>query len=99
MNYSYLFVQEAWKEYEEAISWYAARSAKAARNFVEEVDITIGKIVAMPATWRNEFEDFYELKVKKYPFSIIYQINNIERQILITSVFHHSRNPENKYRR
>jgi plasmid stabilization system protein ParE len=99
MHYSYLFVREAWIEYEEALSWYAERSLNAAQHFVEEIDITIEKICKHPKGWRNEFEDFYELKVKKYPFSIIYQINDIERQILITALFHHSRNPENKYQR
>ena len=99
MIYRYLFVREAWLEYEEALNWYAERSFEAARNFVEEIDITIDKICKHPKGWRNEFEYYYELKVKKYLFSIIYQIDNTEHQILIIAVFHQSRNPKNKYRR
>ncbi len=99
MQYEYLFLKEAQAQYEEALVWYLERSLAAAQNFVEAIDISIEKICLHPYRWRNEFENFYELGLKKYPFSIIYSIDAKNKKILITSVYHHKRNPEKKYKK
>jgi plasmid stabilization system protein ParE len=97
MNYSFVFLAEAQDEYESSLLYYLERSAKSSENFVSAIDDCINLICSNPYQWRNEYKDFYELTVKKFPFSIIYRVNKSQKTVLITSVFHHSRNPKKKY--
>ena len=98
MSYRYLFHEAAQKDYEDALLWYLERSEKAASNFVIAVDITLQKICDYPTRWRNEYKYFYELGVKKYPYTIIYSIEANNQLVIISSIYHHKRNPKKRYR-
>lgn len=99
MSYSYLFHESAQEDYEEALQWYLERSEKAALNFVTAIDTTIQKICDHPVRWRNEYKHFYELGVKKYPYTIIYSIEAAKQLIIVSSIYHHKRNPKKRYRK
>jgi plasmid stabilization system protein ParE len=96
--YSVIFRQRAIKEYAESTAWYKEHSFQAADNFVKIVDSTVNAILANPYSFRNSYKKFYEAKTKKYPFSIIYFIDENKQYIVITSIFHNKRNPVKKYR-
>lgn len=95
MSYTYHFLSVAQNEYEDAVHWYLEKSRIAAVNFISEVDRTLSQICDNPLRWRNEYKDFYEKPLKKYPFSIIYKIDF--EMIIVYSVFHHKKNISKKY--
>ncbi len=97
MSYKYIYDPIALTEYKDAVSWYNARSEKAAENFVIEVTKKIEQICSHPLRCRNEYKYFKEISVKKYPYSIVYFVDENTKTIVITSVYHHKRNPTNKY--
>lgn len=97
MSYAYIFLSEAQHEYEVALFWYLEKSIKAGENFVTAIDNALKLICEHPRRWRNEHADYFELNVKNYPFSVIYRIDNNSRVVLISSVYHHNRDPQNKY--
>jgi plasmid stabilization system protein ParE len=97
MLYQYTLLRSAQEEYEKSVLWYLERSEQAAEGFIEAFENACLLICAEPAMWRNEFKQYYELKLKKYPFSIIYKIDDKAHQINIYSIYHHSRNPKRKY--
>ena len=97
MKYQYSFLPEAQQEYEQSLIWYLERSTKAAENFVLGVNQTLELICKHPLRWRNFYKNYYELSVRKYPFSIIYSIEKEKSLIIITAIFHHKRNPKKKY--
>ena len=99
MKYTYILLAEAQEEYESAFNWYTERSITAAENFIADIDYTLELICSYPNRWRNEYDDFFELGLKKYPFSIIYLIDNAHRLVIVSSIYHHSRNPKSKYRK
>ena len=99
MVYSYSFVDIAQEEYEDAINWYADRSLVAAGGFVDAVDHALTLICDSPSRWRNVYKDYYELALKKYPYSIVYNINDTINLVVVNSIYHHSRNPKRKYRK
>ena len=72
MPLTYILLEKAQLEYEESLLWYASRSNRAAVNFVIAVDAALLLICNNPARWRNRYKNFYELGLRKYPFSIIY---------------------------
>ena len=99
MLYSITFRKRATKEYLESVSWYKSRSFTAAENFVSSIQQVLNKIETQPLQFRKSYKDFYEAKTKRYPFSIIYFIDESKKRIVITSIFHQKRNPEKKFKR
>ncbi len=89
--------KRAAKEYLEAIAWYKERSQMAAKNFVKEVNDAFTKVEFEPAKHKNTYKHFYEIKLHKYPFSIVYFIDEEETRIVITTIFHYKRNPKKKF--
>jgi plasmid stabilization system protein ParE len=96
--YDYLVEPRAQKEYEQPIAWYSERSELAALNFIKNVDATYLRITKRPYQFKNTYKFFREASVKKYPFVIIYTIEESIKTIIIVSVFHHKRNPKKKYK-
>jgi plasmid stabilization system protein ParE len=99
MIYRYSYQAVALVEFKEAIDWYNYRSIMAARNFVEEVTNTIGVICKDPLRFRNVYSVFREVALKKYPYTIVYFVDEKKKKVIITSVFHNKRNSAKKYRK
>jgi plasmid stabilization system protein ParE len=97
MSCQYQFHEAAQLEYEESLLWYLLGSEKAANNFILAVDETLSLICDHPKRWRNIYKNFRELNVRKYPFTIVYAIDENIKVVTIISVYHHKRNPKNKY--
>jgi mRNA-degrading endonuclease RelE of RelBE toxin-antitoxin system len=50
-----------------------------------------------PTRWRNEYKEFYELGLKKYPYTIIYTVDPDQEIVFVTTVHHHKRSLRKKY--
>jgi plasmid stabilization system protein ParE len=99
MIYNYFFEEKAQEEYEDALFWYLGTSEKVADNFIIAVDKTLELICQHPKRWRNEYEDYFELSLKKFPCKIMYWINEEKKLVHEAAVFHQNRNPLEKYSR
>lgn len=97
MNYEYIYDQIALREYIDAIRWYKSKSDKAAVNFVKEVTDRIKIICDNPLRFRNLYKNFRETSLKKYPYSIVYFLDERKKKVVITSMFHNKRDPQKKY--
>ena len=84
-------------EYTDSVQWYKERSTKAAENFVKEVRGKIDSICQSPFRYPETYGHFRETSLKKYPYSIIYFIDEKVKMIIVTSVFHQKRNPQKKF--
>jgi plasmid stabilization system protein ParE len=99
MAYSYLFDPLAADEYEEAFRWYEKKSYLAADNFIIRFQEAITSICADPYRYRNGYKNLRELPLKKYPYHVIYYIDDVRSIVVIVSIFHAKRNPKKKYRK
>lgn len=99
MKYNYILHKYAQEDYEQSLKWYAERSIDAAEKFVTEVNTALQLICTNPHRWRNKYKSFYEISLNKYPFTIIYAIEGDEKLIVVSSIYHHKRNPKRKYRK
>ena len=97
MKYNYIYEPVALKEYKEAVEWYEERSETAAINFVNEVNEKIKSICTFPLRYRNTYKYFRETYLKKYPFYIVYFVDESKNIVVISSIYHHKRNPKKKY--
>jgi len=99
MNYSIAYQQRAIIEYEVAAGWYKERSEQAAVNFETAVNKKLNLLRENPKRYRKTYFEFRELPLDKYPFNIIYLVDDIKMMVIVSSIYHHKRNPEKKYRR
>ncbi len=70
-----------------------------AEGFVKAIANAIQLVSDNPTMWRNKYKNFHEISLKKYPFTIIYTIEEDKSIIVIFSIYHHKRNPKGKYRK
>jgi plasmid stabilization system protein ParE len=99
MSYRHIYDPVALKEYTEALIWYLEKSERVAINFVAEVKEKIAVICKEPLRFRNIYKKYRETSLKKYPYSIVYLVDEERKMIVISSVYHHKRNPRKKYRK
>ncbi|HEY5369711.1 MAG TPA: type II toxin-antitoxin system RelE/ParE family toxin [Hanamia sp.] len=98
MAYTTSFRKRAAKEYLNALKWYKERSLQAAKNFVLAVSETLNKIEEQPDRFRIIHKSYHEVKIKKYPFRIVYFIDEKNKIIVVATLFHQKRNPERKFK-
>lgn len=92
------FRKRALKEFVEATGWYQERSSQAAENFATIIQQALMEIKNQPYHFRQTHKDYREVKIKKYPYSIVYFIDAKKQSIIITTIFHHKRNPNRKFK-
>lgn len=81
----------------EAFLRYEERSTIAADGFNEAIQNAIIAICTSPNRFRNTYKNFREISLKKYPYNLIYYVNEGNELVVIISIYHHKRNPEGKY--
>jgi mRNA-degrading endonuclease RelE of RelBE toxin-antitoxin system len=99
MTYTAAFRKRAAKEYIASFKWYREQSVQASDNFVTAVNKLLAEIEKQPDYFRNSYKNFHEAKIKKFPISLIYFIDEEEKRVVITSFFHYKRNPLNKFKK
>ncbi|HEX3023656.1 MAG TPA: type II toxin-antitoxin system RelE/ParE family toxin [Chitinophagaceae bacterium] len=98
MAYQISFRKRAAAEYLESVVWYKERSQEAAKDFIKAINNKIDEIENKPDFFRKTYKQFHEAKTLKFPFSIVYFIDEKKKLIVITSIFHQKRNPKIKFK-
>ncbi len=99
MSYRIAYQQRAIIEYEIAAAWYKERSIQAAEKFETAVNEKINILRINPKQYRKTYKEFREVRLNKYPFNIVYLVDEIKMMVIISSVFHHKRNSKKKYKK
>ena len=99
MNYSIKYQERAIIEYESAMERYRQHSERAAINFEIAVKEKIDLLKSDPGSYKKTYKQFHEVSLRKYPFCIIFLIDEQMRHVIISFIFHHKRNPRLKYRK
>ena len=96
--YTITYSHRAIKEFTDSIAWYKKHSFQASENFKIIVENTIEAIAENPHSFKKTYKKFFVVKVKPFPFSIIYFVEEEDHTVVITSIFHNKRNPIKKFR-
>jgi plasmid stabilization system protein ParE len=89
---------KAQEDIENSFDWYLQRSIPAAEGFLTELDEVIGRICLDPQMWPSYEEGLREMLMERYPYTVVYLVDEQARSVIIISVFHQSRHPKGKYR-
>jgi toxin ParE1/3/4 len=87
----YVFHPAALIEYSEAVQYYAQNRTALAQAFIDAVENTIYRIRESPTTWQIIEEDVRRCMTRKFPYGVLYTVE--EDEILILAVMHCSREP------
>ena len=85
-------------DFGDAVNWYMNQSVRVAESFIQEVDQAIKLICNNPNRWSNKYADYRELKLKNFPFTVVYTFEEGQAFVVITAIHHHKKDPETKYR-
>jgi len=87
---------QAENDLEDALYFYDLISTKIGDHFLNQINECIESILLNPESYKLEFDVYRQAVVKKFPFEIIY--TKIDSIILISAIFHTSKNPNKKFR-
>ncbi len=78
----------------ESIRWYNEQKADLGRQFYNILKRTMVRIKKSPESFQVRYKSLRMAPVGKFPFMIVYQINQTKKHIAIIAVLHTSRNPQ-----
>src|SRR6266513_2135945 len=97
MKYNLIVRDKAIAELENAYQWYERQRKGLGEIFLDTVRKCNREISEHPGTFKVTYRKFREAWLKKFPFVVVYFIDEAGRRIVIVSVFHTSRNPKEKF--
>jgi len=83
------FHQEALREYDKAMLWYAKRSLSAPFNFEAEVDSVVERIFANPLAFPMVYRSKRKAVLKRFPFYLIFETRS--DAVIVFAVAHSKR--------
>lgn len=99
MGYNSILLQRAKKELFEAVAWYDDKQIGLGDRFKNELYKRINAIETHPERYATKSPPYRETRMEVFPYLIIYRIDMPKNIIVITSIFHTSRNPKKKYKK
>ncbi|MEW6616276.1 MAG: type II toxin-antitoxin system RelE/ParE family toxin [Thermodesulfobacteriota bacterium] len=88
----YFFHPEAEAEFDAAVDYYEDCEPGLGYDFAVEVHATLENILSFPKAWPILEDDIRRCQTRRFPFGIIYAIN--EDVIFVLAVMHLHRDPE-----
>lgn len=89
---NYRFLTPALAEIREAAAFYEERVPGLGADFLDEVDVTMERILVFPEAWGSLGGRYRRCHLRRFPYSVIYSIQGNE-EIVVVSVFHQCREP------
>jgi mRNA-degrading endonuclease RelE of RelBE toxin-antitoxin system len=93
MVYNLIVSPRAQKEIEKAIDSYIPNYADIPNNFVIQLVRVLNTLKINPF-FRIRYKNVRSLKLKKYPYSLYFVVNENRNVVKIISCFHNKLNPE-----
>jgi plasmid stabilization system protein ParE len=88
----YRFLTPAILEVEAASQFYETHRPNLGREFLDEIDDTIQRVLANPRAWKVLDGEIRRCRLRRFPYGIIYTLLK-DDLVLIISVMHLHRHP------
>lgn len=95
MAYKIIVSPRAQKEIENAIDYYALYSSDSPVNFIASLKEAYSTLENNPF-FRVRYKNIRALKIKKFPHSLYFNINEDKNTVRVLSCFHNKRNPNKR---
>ena len=87
-----VFHPGASQDYATAFAWYYERGTTLASDFENEIDRGIRLISQNPLRWRKFDAERRSFLVRKFPYSIIYELH--DKDVVVLAIAHGKRRPK-----
>jgi plasmid stabilization system protein ParE len=87
----YRFLTPALVEAETASQFYEANRPDLGREFLDELDATIQRIIANPKAWQVQDGEIRRCRLRRFPYGVKYDIE--DELVLIIIAMHFHQNP------
>ena len=95
MAYKIIVSPRAQKEIENAIDFYTLYSVNAPRNFVTSLSDAYKTLESSPL-FKVRYKNLRSLKLSRFPYSLFFAVNDVQRTVRILACFHNKRNPNKR---
>lgn len=95
MAYKIIVSPRVQKEIENAIDYYALYSADSPAKFISAIRETYSILGTNPF-FRVRYKNIRAIKIKKFPYSLYFIINEDKNTVRVLSCFHNKRNPNKR---
>ena len=92
MNLPTRFLPEAREEFGRAVEWYEERGEDLAKDFMLRVREVVRRVAANPKMHALAFRDVRKAVVTRFPYIVLYR--EVNEELIVVSVFHTSRDPD-----
>ncbi len=93
MSFEIVLRREANVELDEIFIWYEEQKVGLGLDFINEFESTINRIIRNPYYASYIEIDARSASLKKFPYEIIFRVDEVNRQARIIAVIHQRRNP------
>ena len=87
------YLSSFWIEYEQAVTWNEAQRSGLGEELAVEIDQAIARILPDPLSWELVERDCRRVPVKRFRYSVIFQVDQPADEITIVALPHASRSP------
>ncbi len=94
IHFSLVLKSVAEEQIDEVYNWYEDQREHLGEDFLEELQDYFDIIKKSPAIFSKNESNYNQAFLKRFPYVIVYDIN--EKEVVVYSVFHTNRNPDNR---
>ena len=98
MSFAVVLLPRARQDLLEAWDWYEDKQIGLGDRFKDELYDTLHHIESHPEHYPVRKRSYREALVNIFPYLIIYRILKKDKLVVVSSIFHTSRNPRKKYK-
>jgi len=92
--YKILIDQNILDDISNAKKWYNLQQNGLGKRFTDSIKLSIDSLKINPFLYAIRYDDIRCCLIDTFPYLIHYQIFESEKKVVVTGVFHTSRNPE-----
>lgn len=94
MSFSIILRREAAIDLDEIFVWYEMQKQGLGFEFINQFERILDKIIHNPTYASIIIEDGRSATLKRFPYEIIYLVDEPNQQVRIIAIIHQRRNPE-----
>ena len=94
MSYRLIIDPAARLDIIESIRWYNEQKSGLGRQYYSSVKQAMKLIKKGPEMFQIRYKTLHMVPVEKFPFMILYQVDQAKKLVVVAAVLHTSRNPK-----
>lgn len=95
--YRLVIRKRAINDIQDAYQWYEEQQTGLGYLFIQEIQDAYIKLKEHPVIYQKVKYGFRQLNINKFPYVIVYDVDDTNKLVIIYTVFHTSRNPKKKF--